>query len=122
MECPMVGLCPTRLREAPNIFKAIANVTGTMSEGSWNTLTMTNPPIIGTPILHIHGTQDEVVPIDGSMGVDGGWGGAPPVDSIVSYWSSIHNCNAIDTLFSTKYNCLSLPLGHRQQQSLVLQN
>ena len=85
--------------EAPNIFKAIANVTGTMSEDSWNTLSMSNPPIMGTPILHIHGTQDNVVPIDGSMGVDGGWGGAPPVDSIVSYWSSIHNCNAIDTLF-----------------------
>ena len=85
--------------EAPNVFKAIASITGTMSGESWDTLNMSAAVIPATPILHIHGTQDDIVPIDGTMNEEGGWGGAPAVDSIISFWAAQHNTTSIDTLF-----------------------
>ncbi len=74
---------------APEIFKAIASVTGTMSGPDWNEC---NPSEI-VPVMQISGTNDGVVPMDGSMGyIEEGWGGAPDIYTIMNYWKDLHGC------------------------------
>ena len=81
--------------EAPEIFKAIASVTGTMSGYSWEKCDPSEP----VPVLQISGVDDEIVPIDGSMSAGGGWSGAPHMDKVIDYWSSLNNCITTDSLF-----------------------
>ncbi len=82
--------------EAPNVFKAIASVTGTMSGYDWNNCPSENP----IPIMQISGTVDEVVPMDGSMSSWGGWGGAPDIYTVIDSWVSKNNCSQL-TIDST---------------------
>ena len=83
---------------APETFKAIASVTGTMSGPDWEEC---NPNEL-IPVMQISGTNDNVVPMDGSMEyIDEGWGGAPDIYSIMDFWSSLHVCNETET---TNYN------------------
>ncbi len=89
----------TLASEAPGIFKAVAPVSGLMSGDTWNEFNSTTP----ITILHIHGSNDRIVPINGSMSTSGGWGGAPKVDSIISFWAHFNNCKEKDTtLFPPK--------------------
>jgi len=81
--------------EEPAVFTAIASVSGTMSGYTWDHRNISEP----IPILHIHGVDDEEVPIDGSMPEEGGWGGAPHVDTIISYWVNLNNCTSNETFF-----------------------
>jgi len=74
--------------ERSDTFKAIASVTGTMSGYDWENC---NPDKV--PVLQISGTNDLVVPMDGSMSSAGGWGGAPDIQTIINYWSTINECN-----------------------------
>ncbi|MCJ7570273.1 MAG: prolyl oligopeptidase family serine peptidase [Candidatus Thermoplasmatota archaeon] len=85
--------------EAPDVFTAIASVAGTMSGYTWDNRNISEP----TPILHIHGVDDYVVPIDGSMPEEGGWGGTSNVDTIISYWVNLNNCITTDTEFIPPY-------------------
>ena len=39
------------------------------------------------------GTNDLVVPMDGSMSAAGGWGGAPKIQDIMNYWADINECS-----------------------------
>jgi len=80
--------------EAPEVFNAIATVAGTMSGYTWNNRNISEP----IPILHIHGIDDESVPIDGSMGPWGGWGGAPSMDTIIEYWVNLNNCTTTENV------------------------
>ena len=74
---------------APETFKAIASVAGAMSGKDWKDRRMAVP----TPILHIHGTLDAMIPIGGlPRDVDGGWGGAPKMSRIVEFWSDVKRC------------------------------
>ena len=79
--------------EEPDVFTAIACVSGTMSGYTWDNRDISEP----IPILHIHGVDDDVVPIDGSMSEEGGWGGAPHVDTIINYWVNLNNCTSSET-------------------------
>lgn len=74
----------------PDVFKAIACVAGTMSKKTWNDRDLAKE----LPVLHIHGNADNVVPIDGSISLQGGWGGAPSVPEIVEFWSDKNQCKA----------------------------
>lgn len=85
--------------ESPEVFNAMASVTGTMTGDLWRNRNSTSRPI---PILQISGTKDNVVPIDGSMSTKYGWGGAPHMDTIMNYWSKFNQCNEIDTLSMSK--------------------
>lgn len=67
--------------DANETFKAIGSVAGVMSLDTWNTC---DDDIV--PILHIHGDQDTVVPVDGSLQTVGGWGGAPELSVIINSW------------------------------------
>jgi len=65
---------------------AIASVGGTTST---NTIANCNPhhPM---PVLHIHGTEDTTVPIEGFKS----W---PSVDQILQYWVEYNNCVEVDS-------------------------
>lgn len=77
-------MCYTLAVKSPGTFRAIAPVAGLMSKGTWEDRDVTSEP---TPILHIHGTADPTVPIDGTMMPSGGWGGAPELDETIRYWA-----------------------------------
>lgn len=81
--------------EASETFKAMASVTGTMSGKTWEKCQPENP----VSVLQISGVEDKVVPIDGSMAPAGGWGGAPHMDSIITYWSNQNECTSVDSIF-----------------------
>jgi len=76
---------------APDVFKAIASVTGTMSGNDWLEC---NPSSL-IPVMQISGTNDEIVPIDGypedAFDYEE-WGGAPDIYSIFDFWSNIEGC------------------------------
>jgi polyhydroxybutyrate depolymerase len=76
---------------APEVFKAIASVTGTMSGNDWGDF---NPsPLV--PVMQISGTNDNIVP---KVGVtEEYWDGAPDIYSIMDSWSAQHNCEATET-------------------------
>lgn len=98
---------------APEVFKAIASVTGTMSGPDWEEC---NPSTL-VPVMQISGTADTVVPMDGSMGYESeGWGGAPNIYTIMDFWSDLHGCIDQETInfqfdYSTDltqyFNCIS---------------
>ncbi|MDC0231099.1 alpha/beta hydrolase-fold protein [Aureispira] len=81
--------------EAPHVFSAVASVTGTMSAYDWNNCNASYP----VPVLHIHGVDDNIVPIDGSLDTTSMWGGAPEVSDVVDYWATKNTCSTVDTLF-----------------------
>ena len=81
--------------ETHNVFRGMASVTGTMSGYDWNNCNPREP----IPVLHIHGIDDRVVPIDGSMQSGGGWGGAPHVDQVVSFWAELNATKTVDSVF-----------------------
>ncbi len=85
--------------EAPDVFKAIASVTGTMSGYDWNNCQSENP----IPVMQISGTIDEVVPMDGSITTFGGWGGAPDIYNVIDSWVVKNNCTelAVDSTSTT---------------------
>ena len=98
---------------APDVFKATASVTGTMSGPDWIDC---NPSTI-IPVMQISGTADNVVPMDGSMEYESeGWGGAPDIYTIMNFWSDLHGCSNQETInfqydYSTDvtqyFNCTS---------------
>ena len=69
--------------EVPEAFAAVASVVGTMSGDDWAQRDTATPK----PVLQISGTVDETVPIDGSMGPDRGWGGAPHMEEVMAFWA-----------------------------------
>lgn len=67
-------------------FAAIASVGGVISN---NTMAVCDT-LSTMPILHIHGTKDSFVPIEGKDG----W---KTIDKTLNYWVNINNCVQIDT-------------------------
>ncbi len=80
--------------EAPEIFRAIGSVSGTMSGDTWDNCNTTNV----TPVLQFHGVDDGTIPIEGRPGDIFGWGGAPRIRTIVDFWSDKNNCTILDSL------------------------
>ncbi len=80
--------------EANEVFKAIASVSGTMSGYTWENRAESG----AIPVLQIHGVDDMIIPIDGSMYLYGGWGGAPAMDTIIDFWANQSNCTTTNTV------------------------
>ena len=76
----------TLVAEKPDVFKAAASVIGTMSGHTWENRDSIRP----VPILQVSSLHDEVIPYDGSMAKDGGWGGAPNQDLIMEFWRKLN--------------------------------
>ena len=66
-----------------------------MSGSTWKTCNPNN----AVSVLQISGVQDDVVPIDGTMDVSGGWGGAPHMDEIINFWSNLNKCQSQEASF-----------------------
>jgi len=79
--------------EKPDVFKAIASVTGTMSGYDWNSCT--NPTAV--PVFQISGLADPTVPVDGSITTFGGWGGAPDYITVNNFWKDKNECTNTET-------------------------
>ncbi|MCR8666316.1 prolyl oligopeptidase family serine peptidase [Aestuariibaculum sp. M13] len=87
----------TLVRESPDVFKAMASVTGTMTGITWKKRFISPQPV---PVLQISGLADKSVPIDGTMSEQWGWGGAPHMDKVIDYWVKLNNCSSVDTIKS----------------------
>jgi polyhydroxybutyrate depolymerase len=80
--------------DAPDTFRAVASVSGTMSGETWKN----RDESVAVPILQIHGNGDDVVPVDGSKPLSGGWGGAPAMTEIIKYWADADNTHDLKTI------------------------
>lgn len=69
-----------------NIIAAVASVSGTM-------LDFDGPTGHPMPVLHLHGTDDEVIPYDGN-------GYYNSAQSILDYWIGFNNTNTVPTVDS----------------------
>jgi polyhydroxybutyrate depolymerase len=67
---------------------AIASVTGSMTPQTYNACNPQHP----TPILQIHGTNDQTVPYIG----DPTW--TESIDDVLQYWVGYNNCNSTPTI------------------------
>ena len=67
---------------------AIASVTGSMTPQTYNVCNPQHP----TPILQIHGTNDQTVPYLG----DPTW--TESIDNVLQYWVDYNNCNTSATI------------------------
>ncbi len=73
--------------ELTDRFAAIAPVSGLMAMGVYANCT----PSRQLPVMHIHGTADDVVPTSGLF--------SPSVDSVIAKWSRIDGCQAVADTF-----------------------
>jgi len=64
-------------------FAAIASVTGSMTNDTFNDCNPSHP----MPILQIHGLLDFVVPYDGNSG-------SKSIPDVIDYWVDYNSCNA----------------------------
>lgn len=78
--------------ELSNKIAAIAPVAGTMAIDQCN-------PENPMPIIHFHSYQDRSIPLEGGVGEGISRHYNPPVDSVLSVWSSFNNCQLTDSLF-----------------------
>ena len=99
---------------APDVFKAVASVAGSMSVNDWE---QCNPSSV-IPVMQISGVDDDIIPIDGTTG---GWslgGGTPDIFSIMDFWSNLYGCvnnettnwqfdNYYDFDFTSYFGCSS---------------
>lgn len=72
---------------SPDVFKAIGSVGGTMSGADWDTCEA--QPV---PVVHLHGTNDQVVPYGSTEGSNDPWQGAPGVEAVVAQWATWNGC------------------------------
>lgn len=96
--------------ERPDVFRAIASVSGLMSDYTWqnyNPRHLTPPEWLGyypstpVPVCHIHGTEDSIVPIDGNTPYII-WSGGPSAPELIEFWAGINECTTIETKQITK--------------------
>ena len=73
--------------KSPKCFAAIASVSGTMTDSVYNNCV----PAFHLPVLQIHGTSDNIVSYNGSLG-------NKSVDDVLSFWKSFNQCYAAPTI------------------------
>ena len=85
---------------APDVFTAEAIVLGSMSGQDWRSCGSQKPsqddPV---SILHIHGTDDPLIPYDGSEHWASGWGGADAIPQVVERWAKRQSAKPIPPTF-----------------------
>jgi polyhydroxybutyrate depolymerase len=70
-------------------FAAIASVSGTMTDSVYNSCA----PTYHLPVLQIHGTSDNIVNFNGSLG-------NKAATDVVDYWKNFNGCNAAPIITS----------------------
>ncbi|MDC0230391.1 T9SS type A sorting domain-containing protein [Aureispira] len=74
--------------QKPQTFKAVASVAGTMFASYYNTCLGS-----ATPVLEIHGTNDNVNAWNGDYTNAGGWGVYYHMDTIINLWIQNNGCS-----------------------------
>ena len=77
---------------APETFRGIGSVGGTMSNNDWETC----DPSEHVPVVHLHGTNDETILYEGTDNWQWGWGQQPGVETIVAWWAEQNNCTEVE--------------------------
>lgn len=80
---------------AADVFHAQAVVIGSMSGQDWRSCT----PAAPVSILHIHGTDDPLIPYDGSAHWASGWGGAGPIPAVVARFADRQRAQPVAPLW-----------------------
>ena len=82
--------------QAPEVFKAIASITGCMMEWIYKSCD-NNSPI---PVFQIHGTRDNITYYDGDITNRDRWGAYLGVESTIQFWVDHNMCSKsiIDTI------------------------
>ena len=82
--------------EAPDIFKAIAPITGCMMGWIYESCRKNDP----VPVFQLHGTNDNTTYYDGDVENRDKWGSYMGVDSTIKFWVDRNQCTLfrIDTL------------------------
>ena len=82
--------------QAPEVFKAIASITGCMMEWIYKSCD-NNRPI---PVFQIHGTKDNITYYDGDITNRDRWGAYLGVESTIQFWVDHNMCSKsiIDTI------------------------
>lgn len=79
--------------ERPDVFKAIASVTGTITD-NFIANCSGNIPV---PFMQIHGTADIIVPYNGGDIAAETFGSFFPVEQIFRTWNNINDCQSVTT-------------------------
>jgi polyhydroxybutyrate depolymerase len=79
--------------EQPEVFKAIASVTGTVTSNFISDC-QGNIPV---PFMQIHGTSDLVVPYNGGNIAAATFGEFFPVEQVFRTWNNINDCQSVST-------------------------
>jgi len=77
----------------PEVFKGVGSLIGTMSGETWRSCNMEVP----VPIFQVSGSLDSRVPIDGSITMENGWGGAPHIHEVMAFWGEHNQCQSHST-------------------------
>ena len=82
--------------EAPDIFKAIAPITGCMMGWIYESCNKNDP----VPVFQIHGTADNTTYYEGDVDNRDKWGAYMGVESTIKFWVDRNQCavSSIDTL------------------------
>ena len=78
--------------QAPDVFKAIAPVAGTMMLN-----VQQNCPVQGIPVMEIHGTVDDVTYYEGDINNVDGWGAYLPIPEVIDFWVETNQCTESST-------------------------
>ncbi len=81
---------------SPNIFKAIAPITGCMMGWIYNSCNKNNP----VPVFQVHGTADNTTYYEGDEDNSDNWGAYMGVERSIKHWVDLNNCTdvVVDTL------------------------
>ena len=82
--------------EAPDIFKAIAPITGCMMGWIYDSCNKNDP----VPVFQVHGTADKTTYYDGDVDNRDKWGAYMGVETTINFWVDRNECKEvnIDTL------------------------
>ena len=82
--------------QAPEVFKAIASITGCMMEWIYKSCDNKSP----IPVFQIHGTKDNITYYDGDIKNRDRWGAYLGVESTIQFWVDHNMCSKsiIDTI------------------------
>ena len=82
--------------QAPEVFKAIASITGCMMEWIYKSCDNNSP----LPVFQIHGTNDNITYYDGDIKNRDRWGAYLGVESTIQFWVDHNMCSQsiIDTI------------------------
>ena len=97
--------------QAPDVFKAIAPITGCMMEWFYDSCNENDP----VPVFHVHGTADNTTYYAGDEDNSDEWGAYMGVERTINLWVKRNECTTtiIDTLADIDPNDGSIVVSHK---------